>query len=220
MGSLPCVPLSSWRQEWHYPCFQGVYGNARRGVGYVWFSTRHSSDTVPALAACGSDRGGLRSVRQGKRRMAELEKEVAQARAAQAVLQQRVDLFEKIAAAAGASLRQASPESSRLSSNGPVVSGPGTAGLDADGPNAGGPGAGGPGGGGLHAGASGADALGEPLPATLLAAATRGQAAGSPVRLVVGGQDVIAVVGDDEGGDPREWWNAIHRLTSRLRSAS
>jgi hypothetical protein len=142
---------------------------------------------------------------QGKRRMAELEKEVAEARAAQAALQQRVELFEKIAAAAGASLGEAPPAPGRRSSNGPLANGPGTAE-----PHAGGPGARGP----------DAGALGEPLPATLLAAATRGQAAGSPVRLVVGGQDVIAVIGDDEGGDPREWWNAIHRLTSRLRSAS
>jgi hypothetical protein len=117
---------------------------------------------------------------QGKRRMADLEKEVAQARAAQAALQQRVDLFERIATAAGASLAEAPP------------------------------GAAGPAGG----------SPGEPLPATLLAAATRGQAAGAPVRLEVGGQDVIAVIGDDEGGDPREWWNAIHRLTAQLRSAS
>jgi hypothetical protein len=118
---------------------------------------------------------------QGKRRMTELENEVAQARAAQAALQQRVNLFERIAAAAGASLSEAPPGAAE--------------------PQAGG-------------------SLGEPLPATLLAAATRGQAAGAPVRLEVGGQDVIAVIGDDEGGDPREWWNAIHRLTAQLRSAS
>jgi hypothetical protein len=127
---------------------------------------------------------------QGKRRMAELEKEVAQARAAQAALQQRVNLFERIAAAAGASLSEATPGAAEAAAGGP--------------------------GGGAAAGGS----PGEPLPPTLLAAATRGQAAGAPVRLEVGGQDVIAVIGDDEGGDPREWWNAIHRLTAQLRSAS
>jgi uncharacterized protein (DUF2345 family) len=162
---------------------------------------------------------------QGKRRMAELEKEVAEARAAQAALQQRVELFEKIAAAAGASLGEAPPDPGRLRASGPADDGPGTAGSGAGGPGAGGRGDGGsgtrgPAAAGYAVGNSEAGALGEPLPATLLAAATRGQAAGSPVRLVVGGQDVIAVVGDDEGGDPREWWNAIHRLTSRLRSAS
>lgn len=114
---------------------------------------------------------------QGRRRLAQLEKELAATRATQAVLQQRVDLFEKIAAAAGASLDEALP---------------------GDGP---------------------AQTL-APVPATLLAAATDRRAAGSPVRLAVGGRDVIAVVGDDEGGDPREWWSAIHQFAARLRSAS
>lgn len=43
----------------------------------------------------------------GRRRMRQLELEIAEARAQQAALQQRVDLFEKIAAAAGASLDDA-----------------------------------------------------------------------------------------------------------------
>ena len=42
---------------------------------------------------------------------------------------------------------------------------------------------------------------------------------GSPVRLAVGGRDVIAVIGD-EGGDPRAWWTAIRQLAARPRSAS
>jgi hypothetical protein len=41
---------------------------------------------------------------QARRRLRQLEQEVAQARAAQAALQERVQLFEAIAAAAGASL--------------------------------------------------------------------------------------------------------------------
>lgn len=42
---------------------------------------------------------------QARRRLRQLEQEVAEARAAQAVLQQRVDMFERIAAAAGLSIR-------------------------------------------------------------------------------------------------------------------
>jgi hypothetical protein len=114
---------------------------------------------------------------QGRRRLAQLEKELAATRAEQASLQQRVDLFEKIAAAAGASLDETAP--------------------------------------GEHPAGSLA-----PVPATLLAAATGRRAEGSPVRLAVGGRDVIAVIGDDEGGDPREWWSAIHKFAVRLRSAS
>ncbi len=41
---------------------------------------------------------------QGKRRLRRLEKEIAEARAGQAALQRRVDLFEQIAASAGAAL--------------------------------------------------------------------------------------------------------------------
>jgi hypothetical protein len=58
-----------------------------------------------------------------------------------------------------------------------------------------------------------------PVPPSLQAAALDPRHTGAPVRLEVGGSDVIAVIGD-EGGDPREWWAAIHRLASRLRSAS
>jgi septal ring factor EnvC (AmiA/AmiB activator) len=59
----------------------------------------------------------------------------------------------------------------------------------------------------------------QPVPATLIAAAREAHEKGSPVRLPVNGGEVIAVIGD-EGGDPREWWAAIHRLAARLRSAS
>jgi septal ring factor EnvC (AmiA/AmiB activator) len=59
----------------------------------------------------------------------------------------------------------------------------------------------------------------QPVPPTLIAAAREAHEKGSPVRLPVNGGEVIAVIGD-EGGDPREWWAAIHRLAARLRSAS
>ena len=58
-----------------------------------------------------------------------------------------------------------------------------------------------------------------PVPASLLAAAQDPRRSGAPVRLDVDGSDLIAVV-DGEGGDPHEWWSAIRRLASRLRSAS
>lgn len=106
---------------------------------------------------------------QRTRRLEQLEKEVAAARTAQADLQRRVDLFEQIAAAAGAAIDDTAPL--------------------------------------------------QPVPPSLLAAAQDGHHDGSPVRLAVGGSEVIAVIGD-EGGDPREWWATIHRLATRLRSAS
>lgn len=114
---------------------------------------------------------------QGRRRLAQVEKELTATRVAQRALQQRVDMFEKIAAAAGASLNEAGPGDWPARSLAPV-------------------------------------------PPNLLAAASERRAEGSPVRLAVGGRDVIAVIGDDEGGDPREWWTAIHKFTARLRSAS
>ncbi len=106
---------------------------------------------------------------RGKRRLERLEREVTEARAERAALQRRVDLFEKIAEAAGAA----------LDDTGPVA----------------------------------------PVPPSLLAAAQDPRQLGSPVRLAVGGNDVIAVIGN-EGGDPVEWWSAIQRLASGLRSAS
>ncbi len=101
--------------------------------------------------------------------MRRLENEVAAARAGQAELVRRVELFEKIAAAAGLELSDT------------VAT--------------------------------------EPVPASLLAAAQDPRQNGAPVRLDVDGRELIAVV-DGEGGDPREWWSAIQRLASRLRSAS
>ena len=102
-------------------------------------------------------------------RMRRLENEVAEAKAGQAELQRRVELFEMIAAAAGVELDHA------VTAN--------------------------------------------PVPPSLLAAAQDRRRSGAPVRLEVDGRELIAVV-DGEGGDPSEWWTAIQRLASRLRSAS
>ena len=109
---------------------------------------------------------------QARRRLQRLEQEVAEARAAQVVLQQRVEMFEKIAAAAGVSITDACPGQPSPSAN-----------------------------------------SSQPVPPTLLAAASEPGRDGSPVRLAVEGSDVIAVIGD-EGGDPREWWAVIRRLGS------
>jgi plasmid stabilization system protein ParE len=105
---------------------------------------------------------------QGKRRLRQLEDEVADARAEQASLRRRLELFEMIARAAGA----------------PVTGEPPAA----------------------------------PMPPGLVAAAREVRAADLPVRLDVGGADVVAVIGG--AGDPREWWNAIWQLTHPVREAS
>jgi hypothetical protein len=102
-----------------------------------------------------------------------LEHEAAEARAERAELRQRLELFEKIAAAAGVEV------------DGPVTEIAGT----------------------------------EPVPPSLLAAAQDPRQDGASVRLDVDGRELIAVV-NGEGGDPREWWSAIRRLASRMRSAS
>jgi hypothetical protein len=109
---------------------------------------------------------------QGRRRLRRLENAVAEAREERAELQRRVDVFEKIAEAAGASLRDPANHPAPI----------------------------------------------DPVPSALLAAAWDRDETGVPVRVDVDGREVIAVIG--EGGDPREWWTAIRRLASRLRSAS
>jgi hypothetical protein len=106
---------------------------------------------------------------QGRRRLRRLEKAVADAQTAQTDLQRRVDVFEQIAAAAGAALDDTAPL--------------------------------------------------QPVPPSLVALALDPQRRGSSVRLVVGDDDVIAVVGD-EGGDPSEWWTAIRRLATQFGDAS
>ena len=106
-------------------------------------------------------------------RMRRLEHEIAEAKAERAELRQRLELFEKIAAAAGVKV------------DGPVK----------------------------------ATAAAELVPPSLLAAAQDPRQQGASVRLDVDGRELIAVV-DGEGGDPHEWWSAIRRLASRMRSAS
>jgi hypothetical protein len=51
------------------------------------------------------------------------------------------------------------------------------------------------------------------VPSSLLAAARDCPPRGATVRLAVGDTKVIAVVGG-EGGDPYEWWGAIHWLVA------
>jgi hypothetical protein len=104
--------------------------------------------------------------------MRRLEHEVAEARAERAELRQRLELFEKIAAAAGVEVDAVQ---------------------DTEGT--------------------------EPVPPSLLAAAQDPRQHGAPVWLDVDGRELIAVV-DGEDGDPHEWWSAIRRLASRMRSAS
>lgn len=106
-------------------------------------------------------------------RMRRLEHEVAEAKAERAELRQRLELFEKIAAAAGVEV------------DGPVKD----------------------------------TAAAKLVPPSLLAAARDPRQHGASVRLDVDGRELIAVV-DGEGGDPHEWWSAIRRLASRMRSAS
>jgi hypothetical protein len=116
-------------------------------------------------------RGSASTVWRQKRsqRIRRLENEVAQGKAERAELRQRLELFEKIAAAAGVEVDDT------------VVT--------------------------------------EPVPPSLLAAAQDPRRQGAPVRVDVDGRELIAVV-DGEGGDPNEWWTAIRKLASRLRSAS
>jgi len=109
-----------------------------------------------------------------KRRLRQLENEVAQARAGQADLQRRLELFEKIAAAAG---------------------------VEAPGP------------------AAEPDLAEDTVPQSLVVAAQDPRRDGAPVRVDVDGRELVAVVGGG-GGDPHEWWSAIRRLASKLRSAS
>lgn len=51
------------------------------------------------------------------------------------------------------------------------------------------------------------------LPSGLLAAALGHHPNGITVRLALNDGEVVAVT-SGEGGDPNEWWAAIHRLTS------
>lgn len=57
-----------------------------------------------------------------------------------------------------------------------------------------------------------------PMPPELVAAAREMRSDDVPVRLNIGGTDVVAVVGGT--GDPREWWTAIWQLIRPVRQAS
>ena len=103
-----------------------------------------------------------------KRRLRRLEGELAEAKVNQAELRRRLELFEMIAAATGATARHSVPSG--------------------------------------------------PMPPPLLAAARELHRRDVPVRLDVGGAEVIAVIGGE--GDPREWWTAIWELTRQVRETS
>jgi hypothetical protein len=51
-----------------------------------------------------------------------------------------------------------------------------------------------------------------PMPPSLAAAARAQDPRETPVRLIVGGADVIAVIGGP--GDPREWWSAVCQVAA------
>jgi hypothetical protein len=59
---------------------------------------------------------------------------------------------------------------------------------------------------------------GASMPASLLAAAAEQSPHEVPVRLDVGGADVIAVIGGP--GDPRAWWSAVWRVAGKADEAS
>ena len=124
-------------------------------------------------------RGVLPTVWKERRtqRMRRLENEVAAGKAERAELRRRLELFERIAAAAGAALDDPAQND------------------------------------------AGATETPAPVPPSLLAAAQDPRRSGATVRLDVDGSEFIAVV-DGERGDPHEWWSAIRRLASRMRSAS
>jgi hypothetical protein len=103
-----------------------------------------------------------------RRRLQQLETEVAQGKAERAELRRRLDWFEEIAVAAGAAAPGAQPPGAGRQSTVPAAP-----------------------------------------PPNLLAAARDLRRDDFPVRLEVGGAEVIAVVGGP--GDPREWWTAIWR---------
>jgi hypothetical protein len=118
-----------------------------------------------------------------RRRIQQLEIDIAQGKAERAELRRRLDWFEAIAAAAGAT---PGTEPGQWSAAGTLVPGsgpPGTA------PQAAAP---------------------WPPPQNLLAAARDLHRRDVPVRLEVAGAEVVAVVGGP--GDPREWWTAIWQM--------
>ncbi|HTZ92715.1 MAG TPA: hypothetical protein VMB74_10000 [Streptosporangiaceae bacterium] len=141
-----------------------------------------------------------------RRRLQQLETEVAQGKAERAELRRRLEWFEAIAAAAGAppgaDRRGAEQASTRLPKRAltktalPQPELPGTGLLGTGLPGTGLPGTG-----------RNSTPPSAPLPPALLAAARDLRGDDVAVRLKVAGADVVAVVGGP--GDPREWWTAI-----------
>jgi hypothetical protein len=121
---------------------------------------------------------------QRRRRLQQLETEIAQGKAERAELRRRLDWFETIAAAAGAAAPGTDPQGIAL--------------LNTDLPSTTLP----------RAGQQSTVPL-APLPPNLVAAARDLRSRDVPVRLEVAGAEVIAIVGGP--GDPREWWTAIWR---------
>jgi hypothetical protein len=116
-----------------------------------------------------------------RRRLQQLETDIAQGRLERAELRRRLDWFETIAAAAGAVAPGSDPagtvlHSSRASATPSMAAQHSTAALAS-------------------------------VPPSLLAAARDLRGHDVPVRLEVAGAEVIAVVGGP--GDPQEWWRAI-----------
>jgi hypothetical protein len=115
-----------------------------------------------------------------RRRIQQLEVEIAQGKAERAELRRRLDWFEAIAAAAGAAPPGTDPHGTGLASTASPSTGPARAEQQSTVPAP---------------------------PPNLLAAARDIRGHDVPVRLDVAGAEVIAVVGGP--GDPREWWKAI-----------
>ena len=105
---------------------------------------------------------------RGRRRLRQLESEIAEAKANQAELRRRLELFEMIAAAAGVAADSPAPTA--------------------------------------------------PVPPVLVAAARELHRRDVPVRLDVGGTEVIAVIGGE--GDPGRWWTAIVELARPAKEIS
>jgi hypothetical protein len=137
------------------------YGHHGQGHG--------DANSVRCCRAVGAVlKGGAQAVWQVSRRLRRLETELAEARAVQADLRQRLERFEMIAAAAGAPAGPSVPAA--------------------------------------------------PMPPELAAAARELRPRDVPVRLDLGGTEVVVVIGGE--GDPREWWQAIWQLAAPARAAS
>jgi len=130
---------------------------------------------------------------RSRRRLEQLETEIARGKAERAELRRRLDWFETIAAAAGAA-----PPGTDLQGTALLTSGP---------PNTTPSGTSPPRSGQLSAAPS------APPPPNLVAAARDLRSHDVPVRLEVAGAEVVAIVGGP--GDPHEWWTAIRQTVGR-----